>query len=238
MPTSSPPDSSECRWYHSMDLPDLGEVVGDWDLRGRFDEYVGEVDLSGKTVLDVGAASGFLTFEAEKRGAIVTSFDADRVEQIQTIPPGAFDPAYFTGMRNGYRLAHRLHRSSAKTVYGDIYRLGDSVPPHDVVIVAQILVHLRDPLGALEQAARACRDTLVIAEGMFPEPMWPVAAYLGDRTTFGWWSLSPPIYRSWLEKFGFAIDREHAAHYPCAIPASADETITTIVARRITAQSP
>jgi hypothetical protein len=27
-------------------------------------------------VLDVGAASGFLTFEAEKRGARITSFDA------------------------------------------------------------------------------------------------------------------------------------------------------------------
>jgi len=38
-----------------MDLPELGTVndFGSWDLRGRFDEYVGNVDLAGNTLLDV-----------------------------------------------------------------------------------------------------------------------------------------------------------------------------------------
>jgi 2-polyprenyl-3-methyl-5-hydroxy-6-metoxy-1,4-benzoquinol methylase len=31
--------------------------------------------IAGKTLLGVGTASGFLTFEAEKRGAQVTNFD-------------------------------------------------------------------------------------------------------------------------------------------------------------------
>lgn len=42
---------------------------GSWDLRGCFDEYVGHTKASGTTVIDVGCASGFLRFEAEKRGA-------------------------------------------------------------------------------------------------------------------------------------------------------------------------
>ena len=63
----------ECFFYHTMELPGLGLVRGQWDLRGRFDDYVGGVGVEGKTVLDVGTATGFLSFEAERRGAACTS---------------------------------------------------------------------------------------------------------------------------------------------------------------------
>ena len=62
-------DVEDCYFYHTLDLPGIGTVEGQWDLRGRFDDYIGGVDLQDKTVLDVGAGNGFLTFEAEKRGA-------------------------------------------------------------------------------------------------------------------------------------------------------------------------
>ncbi len=69
------PKLEECWFYHVMDLPGLGTIEhpGSWDLRGRFDEYIAHTPISGKTLVDVGTASGFLSFEAEKRGAIVTS---------------------------------------------------------------------------------------------------------------------------------------------------------------------
>src|SRR3981081_1232666 len=67
---------ANCFFYHTMDLPGFGEVRGHWDLRGRFNEYIGGVDLTAKSVIDVGAATGFLSFEAEKNGAArVLSFD-------------------------------------------------------------------------------------------------------------------------------------------------------------------
>src|SRR5260370_38962033 len=66
----------ECVFYHALDLPSFGAVEGHWDLRGRFDEYVGYTDLRDKTVLDVGAASGFRPFEAERPGPTVRSLDA------------------------------------------------------------------------------------------------------------------------------------------------------------------
>jgi hypothetical protein len=37
-----------CWWYHSMDLPVFGMVSGHWDLRGRFDDYVGGVPLGAR----------------------------------------------------------------------------------------------------------------------------------------------------------------------------------------------
>ena len=61
-------------------------MEGEWDLRGRFDDYVGRLDLSGKRVLDIGTASGFLTWEAERRGAQVVSFDLDHASLQKLLP--------------------------------------------------------------------------------------------------------------------------------------------------------
>ena len=72
----------DCFFYHTMDLPGLGVVPGQWDLRGRFEEYTGGVEFEGKSVLDVGTATGFLSFEAEHKGAArVVSFDMSDARQ-------------------------------------------------------------------------------------------------------------------------------------------------------------
>ena len=68
-----------CFFYHTVELPTFGVVHGQWDLRGKFEEYVSGVEVEGKSVLDVGTATGFLSFEAERRGAArVVSHDCMR----------------------------------------------------------------------------------------------------------------------------------------------------------------
>ena len=76
----------ECSFYHHMDLPVVGEVGSGWDLRPTVDTYLGNLDFRGKRVLDVGAASGFLTFEMEARGAEVVSFDMVHGSQWNVVP--------------------------------------------------------------------------------------------------------------------------------------------------------
>src|SRR6476620_70147 len=69
-------DIGDCYFYHTMELPGRGLIEGrDWDLRGRVDEYLGNVDFGGQRVLEIGPASGFLTFEMEKRSADVISVE-------------------------------------------------------------------------------------------------------------------------------------------------------------------
>jgi hypothetical protein len=68
-------DIRECAFYHYMDLPGVGEVRDHWDLPRTISQYLGGLDFREKRALDVGAASGYLSFEMEKRGATVVSFD-------------------------------------------------------------------------------------------------------------------------------------------------------------------
>ena len=104
-----------------MDLPGHGLVEGHWDLRSNVDSYLGRQALRGKSVLDVGCASGFLSFEMEKRGARVTSFDADHAGRYHHLPfrdqdfMGDHDAwleqnnQWLTRLHNSYWFAHRAH---------------------------------------------------------------------------------------------------------------------------------
>jgi SAM-dependent methyltransferase len=234
----------DCFFYHAMDLPKWGTVKAEsyLDLRGRFEDYTGSVDLRGKRFLEVGAASGFVSFEAEKRGAEVVSFDMERAEQRQFIPGHGGDIASVQNelerLKNAWWLAHAAQRSKARAYYGEIYGMPEELGSFDVVFIGQVLVHLRDPLGALEQAARRCGDTLVITEGMAHS--WhsrgPQMKFIGGfpGTYDGWWLLSPELYRQWLALLGFKIERLTRHTHRFVMP---DRTrkfrLGTIVARRV-----
>ena len=68
-------DLSLCDFYHTVELPDGSLTNAQWDLRGGVNQYLGDVDFSGKSVLEIGPASGFLSFHMEKNGAKVTCIE-------------------------------------------------------------------------------------------------------------------------------------------------------------------
>src|SRR5437764_13527654 len=77
----------DCFFYHTMELPGLGVVHAQWDLRGRFDDYVGGASVARKTILAVGTATGGPSFESEKRRASrVVSFDVSDPRQPPSLP--------------------------------------------------------------------------------------------------------------------------------------------------------
>ena len=59
-------DIGDCSFYHTVELPGYGVINGEWDLRGRVNEYLGNVDFAGQRVLEIGPASGFLNIRDGK----------------------------------------------------------------------------------------------------------------------------------------------------------------------------
>jgi len=242
------PDIKGCIFYHTMDLPVLGRVRGSWHIRD-FAQYIGSVDLRGKTVLDVGTASGFLSFEAERAGAAeVVSFDVDSAAKAFRLPR-AEDlywtdwPAwvkqtefFFEGMRKSYDVAHGLLGSKAQTCYGDIFQLRTLFDrSFDVTLAGAILEHLNDPVSALANMAMVTRERLIVAftpiiesEEMIlrgPHPMTDPAA---DST---WWVASRGLYRRVLENMGFKIESV-VPSVAFIEPKGEPEERVTLVARR------
>lgn len=206
-----------------MELPGVGLIQGEWDLRGRFGDYTDHYSFAGKRVLDIGAGSGFLSFSAESAGAEeVISFDLDSSYR-QDFLPFAHKLHYvdrdefakhhdwwIRKWRNGYWLSHRLLNSKAKCIYGDVYRIPPDLGTFDVVIVGSILEHLADPIKALASVARVTRNHMLIVTPMI-ETDDKIARFEGDCENpdqdYVFWTYSKGIYRHVLSMLDFEIKK-------------------------------
>jgi SAM-dependent methyltransferase len=220
-------DLNGCLFYHSLEINGLGTIDGRWNLIGRLDDYIGGVDLKGRRVLDVGCASGFLSFEMEKRGAEVVSFDAESARNMDRLP---FAKSLYStdrkrwnneanesidSIKRSYWFAHERLGSNAKAFYGDIYNLPEELGNFDVAVIGQILIHLSDPVSAIGSVGRICSDTLVITEGMLhtEKPIMKLCADPDKGPDWSWWRLSIGLYRSVLRMIGFDIVKVSEAIY-------------------------
>lgn len=237
----------ECYFYHTMELPRFGVMQGHWDLRERFDDYIGGVGVAGKTVLDVGTATGFLSFEAEKRGARrVISFDMSDVRQ-QTFLPFK-DKLYFSDRdahaarygaeiemwKNAYWLCHRLLGSNAGVFYGNIYDLPPELGQFDVAIVGSVLEHLSDQVSALASVSRLTRETMILVTPLL-ETEECVARFepraSNPAQDYTWWIYSVGIYREVLAMLGFRIERITRANYYHVYDERFEERLTVVAVR-------
>ena len=220
---------SDCFFYHTMTLPGFGEVRGHWDLRGRFDDYIGGVNVKGKSVLDVGTATGFLSFEAERNGARdVVSFDMAHARQQNFLPfkdklhyrdPERWAEEHNVEVeqwKNAYWLCHRLLNSRARVYYGDIYDLPIELGQFDIAIVASVLEHLSDPVTALASIARLVRETIIVVAPLI-ETEERIAHFEGSidhpENDFTWWTYSTALYREIFNLLGFTLDHITSAQY-------------------------
>jgi len=171
----------DCQFYHTMDIPGVGTVKGfgdgNWDLRGCLDPMLGGIDYAGKRVLEVGPASGQLTFEMERRGADVVAVDVPHDHEWDSIPlPANQDrwqrgsKAGWTPQTNAWWFAHEHFNSRARMVYvsgGALDRA--SLGAFDVAVMANVLLHTRDHLKTVENCARKTTGRIVIVEQWHPD---------------------------------------------------------------------
>lgn len=177
----------DCYFYHTMDIPGHGLVTGEWDLRGVEYQYLGGVKLSGKRVLELGAASGFLTVYMERQGAEVVAYDLSEEHPWDVVPFAGTDYAGFEERRrehirklnNGFWLNHNANQLSAKLAHGTVYTVPDEIGQVDVATFSSILLHLRDPFLALRTSLRLVRETVVVTE-VYPASEYHLVADVVD----------------------------------------------------------
>jgi SAM-dependent methyltransferase len=208
---------ADCHFYHTMEIPGVGLAIGDWDLRAGVEAYLGGVDLRGKRVLEIGPASGFLTFEMEKRGAAVTAIEVedDPGWDFVPYPPQVLAPVFeprreiMRRLKNSWWFNHAAFASKAKLAYADAYALPDSLGTFDVAIVGSLLLHTRAPLQILEQCATRA-ETIIVTDMFFPDlegsPVCRLAPTAANGRWDTWWEFSSDFVRQFLGVMGFVTE--------------------------------
>jgi tRNA (mo5U34)-methyltransferase len=205
-----------------------GVVTPGWfDLRPIVDRMPWP-DVAGKRCLDVGTYDGFLAFELERRGAreVLATDLAD--DTAWDWPPdmrkdGAVRLGQIVGEKKGagFEIARDALGSSVQREQMSVYDLSpERVGTFDVVICGSLLLHLEEPLRALEAIRGVCGGAFISAEQVridlsLMHPRRPLAQLNGSGEACQWWVPNAAGHRRMVFATGFRIDR---ATRPYSVP--------------------
>jgi tRNA (mo5U34)-methyltransferase len=202
------------QWYHTLELAPGVETPGWFDLRPIAAEVL-PGSLEGSRCLDVGTFDGFWAFEMERRGAA-------RVVAIDILDPHGWDwpansePATVAALAErkrggaGFELARSAFGSAVDRRELSVYDLDpDRHGTFDLVFVGSLLLHLRDPIGALMRARSVCDGTLIVCDAIDSGktrrfPRQPLATLDGLGRPW-WWKPNLAGLARLVEAAGFEL---------------------------------
>jgi tRNA (mo5U34)-methyltransferase len=197
-------------WYHSIDLGS-GVTTRGASAQERGPEILPEV--SGRTVLDIGAWDGRFSFLAEQAGAarVVAldhyawgvDFDARGAYWAECIARGVLpdqsrDETEFwlpeLPGRRGFDFAAAMLGSKVEPVVADFQKCDlDELGLFDVVLYLGVLYHMKEPLTSLERVRAVAKEVAVIeseavhVQGLDDEALLQFYAGSSLRIDFGNW---------------------------------------------------
>ena len=204
----------EQQWYHTLELAPGVVTPGWFDLRAVAAEVL-PASLDGARCLDVGTFDGFWAFEMERRGAA-------SVLAVDVLDPAGWDwPAgageaarAAIGARKrggeGFLVAREALGSAVERRELSVYDLDpEDVGTFDFVYAGSLLLHLRDPVRAVERVRSVCTGQALFVEavdGLLSRlhPRRPVASLDGAGRPW-WWLPNAAGLRRMVEAGGFSV---------------------------------
>jgi tRNA (mo5U34)-methyltransferase len=159
-------EAARFRWYHTLELAPGVVTPGMFDHRPQLERYPLPRDLTGKRCLDVGTMDGFWAFEMERRGAAeVVAIDVEDPEALDWPAwlRAAHDKELDETKGERFALAHRALGSRVRREPLSVHDLSPALGTFDVVFCGDLLLHLKDPVSALENIRSVCAELAVIA---------------------------------------------------------------------------
>ena len=194
---------SKYYWWHSIVLrPGLvtpGKKSQEL-MAKQFSVIFDSVDLTGKSVLDVGAWTGGFSIEAKRRGA----------SRVVALDHYTWTHPHFRG-REAFNFAVEISGVEIEAVEIDLAdpRLSlEHLGTFDIVLYLGVFYHLVDPISVTREVGLRATETLIVesylTEVSSPIPsmtFYPGAELVGDPTN--WWGPNRACVEALLNTFGF-----------------------------------
>jgi|TARA_B100001964_G_scaffold188992_1_gene210489 hypothetical protein len=175
---AKPPSNSisleDCEFYHTQVIPGLSvPIKGEWDLRKGVDEYLGHVDFKNKTVLELGPASGYLTFHMEKLGGNIICIDLSTEKDSWDIVPDCHHNLNIKErdfmnklkkVQNAFWYTHKALNSKAKVILSHVNDLPAEIGIYDISLMSSVILHLQNPFLGIQNMLRHTKEKAIITE--------------------------------------------------------------------------
>lgn len=214
-------------WYHSYYFDNGFIQKGDYDIGLNIADYQFPADMSGMSVLDIGTGGGWFSTYFEQQGADVVATDVrgwcdydifgrdgyPEISSEKTKPDRISSdgrPVYFSPTSKGFWIMKDMLNLKAEFVNARAYDIKPELfgcRKFDVVFLGSVLMHLRDPIGALRAAHSVCRGRFIATTHLLPEDFSsdPVMRIWegGEKHGISWWTPNRLCLIQWLKAAGF-----------------------------------
>lgn len=202
-------------WYHTLDLGPRLVTSGWFDTRKVVDILPLPASLRGKRCLDIGTFDGFWAFEMERRGAAevlaIDQLDRESWDWPVISPPEVIEAlAVRKADGRGFQLAQEALGSAVVRRELSIYDLDrEDVGEFDFIYLGSLLLHLQNPVRALERVRSVCRGLLLSVDAVdiglsITHPRRPLAELDGLGRPW-WWKPNAAAYVRMLVAAGFEV---------------------------------
>lgn len=196
-------------WYHSIEVGAGVVTPGMFDHRPYLHHYPIPDRLDGMRVLDVATFDGFWSFEMERRGAAeVVAADIETVGDLDLAPAlrASMPPEELARkMNRGFALASELRQSRVRHETCSVYDLSpERLGKFDLVMCGSLLLHLRDPLRALQAIRSVTGGTGIFVEAYSPGLPLRCMEFRGGTQILLWWSFSLDCLHHMIADAGYS----------------------------------
>ena len=209
------PRIDEVNWYHTIDLGDGVLTPGEFDTKAALERLPFPKSLEGKRCIDVGTRDGFWAFTMEQRGASeVVGIDIDHPLDLDNpwLPKATMDvlaQAEPGREAQGFKLAHELLDSKVVRSTTSVYDLTpEKIGTFDFAYVGTMLLHVRDPIGALTALRKVVTGQILVNDSITPDSLMGTrvaAARLQDLNGPFWWMPNAAGLARYVTAAGFVI---------------------------------
>jgi tRNA (mo5U34)-methyltransferase len=205
----------ERQWYHTVELAPGLKTPGYYDHSSLLKRMPIPMSLAGQRCLDIGTFDGFWAFELERRGAAeVVAIDILDPELWDWPARSAQETIDAIGARKdageGFEIAARALGSNVQRHPISVYDLDPEIHGQfDFIFMGSLLLHLRDPIGALERVRAVCAGEYLTMDAIDPwlsvlHPWRPIG-YLEATSRPWWWMPNLQAYKRMVHSAGFDV---------------------------------
>ena len=157
---------SENEFYHSIEINNY-KIKGYYNWEPYFNSLQNLFDYKNKKILDVGPADGYFSHKFDLLGASVEAVEIpDQIDRDIYKFGEAFKTFNHWKKKSShnynFEIFNKIFKNDIKLIYKDIYELESLNKFYDLVFCSDLLLHLTDPIRAIDQLVKVSNDYILI----------------------------------------------------------------------------
>jgi len=189
-------DMNAINWWHCIDINGTITPGLNKESQDTFDHLGLPTDMTGLTVLDIGAYDGFYSFACEKRNA------------KRVVASDKFIWDWDTGDA-GFEYARKHLNSKVEKLVASVEDLDpNKIGKFDIVLMLGVIYHAKNPMQYLEIAKSLCNGTVYVEThiDMLEHTLPSARYYVGDelnKDNTNYWGFNPPAIYGMMQDIGY-----------------------------------